>query len=57
MSAFQDHLVARSGTIVSIRFWGTSCLNRTRLLKTAIIGFWAELSASSWIDMLAGLSY
>ena len=57
MSAFHDHLVARSGTIVSIRFCGTSCLKRTRLLKTAIIGFWAELNASSWIDMLAGLSY
>src|SRR5205085_11902785 len=57
MSAFHDHFVARSGTIVSIRFCGTSCLKRTRLLKTAIIGFWAELNASSWIDMLAGLSY
>src|SRR6202022_541250 len=56
-SAFQDHLVASSDVIVSSRFCGTSCLKRTRLLKTAIIGFWAELSASSWIDMLAGLSY
>src|SRR3984893_1823904 len=57
ISAFHDHLVARSGSIVSIRFCGTSCLKRTKLLKTAIIGFWAELNASSWIDMLAGLSY
>src|SRR5467141_2602505 len=56
-SAFHDHLVARSGSIVSIRFCGTSGLKRTKLLKTAIIGFWAELNASSWIDMLAGLSY
>src|ERR1700736_830320 len=57
ISAFHDHLVARSGSIVSIRFCATSCLKRTKLLKTAIIGFWAELNASSWIDMLAGLSY
>src|SRR5438270_4425614 len=57
ISASHDHLVARSGSIVSIRFCGTSCLKRTKLLKTAIIGFWAELNASSWIDMLAGLSY
>jgi hypothetical protein len=46
-SAFQDHLVASSDVIVSSRFCGTSCLKRTRLLKTAIIAFWAELSASS----------
>ena len=57
ISAFHDHLVARSGTIVSIRFCATCWSNRTRLLNTAIIGFWAELNASSWIDMLAGLSY
>src|SRR5215831_10413553 len=57
ISEFHDHLVAKSGSIVSIRFCATSCLKRTRLLKTAIIGFWAELNASSWIDMLAGLSY
>src|SRR5438270_12340710 len=57
ISAFHDHLLARSGSIVSIRFCGTSCLKRTKLLKIAIIGFWAELNASSWIDMLAGLTY
>src|SRR5580704_17870208 len=28
----------------------------TRLLKTAIIGIWEKTVASSWIDMLAGLS-
>jgi hypothetical protein len=31
-------------------------LNNTRLLKTPIIGATVEIVASSWIDMLAGLS-
>src|SRR5207248_11630358 len=30
ISALHDHLVARSGSIGSIRFWGTSCLIRTK---------------------------
>ena len=38
------------------RFCFSSCLNNTRLLKTPIIGATVEIVASSWIDMLAGLS-
>src|SRR5712671_5978740 len=55
-SSFQDQLVAKSGTIDAILFCGTSCLNMTRLLNTPIIGLWVAAVASSWIDMLAGLS-
>ena len=34
-----------------------SCwLNSTRLLNTAMVGATVEIVASSWIDMLAGLS-
>src|SRR6266481_1710110 len=55
-SSLHDQLVARSGTTDCREFRGTSCLNMTRLLKTPIIGRWAKTVASSWIDMLAGLS-
>jgi hypothetical protein len=51
-----DQSVARSGTIDWKPLCGTSCLYVTRLLKTPIIGPWAAIVASSWIDMLAGLS-
>src|SRR6266436_1143529 len=55
-SSFHDHPVARSGTIELRLFCGTCWSNKTRLLKTAIIGRVATGVASSWIDMLAGLS-
>src|SRR6266478_2059950 len=55
-SSLHDQLTARSGTIDSMLFCATSCLYITRLLKTPIIGRLAAAVASSWIDMLAGLS-
>ena len=51
-----DQLSASSGWMNSGRFCFSSCLNNTRLLKTPIIGATVEIVASSWIDMLAGLS-
>src|SRR6516165_12240243 len=56
LSSSHDESLARSGTIDCRLFCGTSCLYRTRLLKTSIIGTTVEYVASSWIDMLAGLS-
>src|SRR5207302_5411560 len=56
LSSSHDHSLARSGTIDSRLESGTSCLYMTRLLKTPIIGPRAAKVASSWIDMLAGLS-
>src|SRR5713226_4610885 len=56
LSSSHDHWLARSGTIESRLEYGTSCLYMTRLLKTPIIGPSAAKVASSWIDMLAGLS-
>src|SRR6516225_791851 len=55
-SSSHDQLSASSGWINSGRFCLSSCLNKTRLLKTPIIGATVEIVASSWIDMLAGLS-
>src|SRR5262249_23654370 len=55
-SSFQNQLVARSGTIDSALFCGTSCLNTTRLLKTPDIGRLTAWVDSSSSDMLAGLS-
>src|SRR5438132_4082592 len=55
-SSFHDQPVARSGTIEPRLFCGTCSSNRTRLLTTAITGRVATGVASSWIDMLAGLS-
>src|ERR1700756_2727187 len=55
-SSFQDHPVARSGTIDSRLFCLTCWSYMTRLLKTPIIGRSETIVASSWIDMLAGLS-
>ena len=55
-SSFHDHPVARSGTIDARLFCGTCWSNITRLLKTPIIGRSETIVASSWIDMLAGLS-
>jgi len=55
-SSFHDQLVARSGTIDCRLFCGTCWSYMTRLLKTPIIGTTVEYVASSWIDMLAGLS-
>src|SRR5882757_7116480 len=51
-----DHSLARSGTIDCRPLCGTSCLYITRLLNTPIAGPWPAIVASSWIDMLAGLS-
>src|SRR6266436_9272489 len=56
LSSSQDHSVARSGTIDCSPLCGTSCLYIARLLKTPIMGPSAAMVASSWIDMLAGLS-
>src|SRR6202030_3175658 len=55
-SSFDDQPVARSGTIESRLFCLTCWSNMTRLLKTPIIGRSETIVASSWIDMLAGLS-
>src|ERR1700756_3448719 len=55
-SSFHDQPVAKSGTIDCRLFCGTCWSNITRLLKTPIIGPSAKTVASSWIDMLAGLS-
>ena len=56
-SSLHDQLVAKSGTIDFMLFWGSSCLYMTRLLNTPIIGTTVEYVASSRIDMLAGLSW
>src|SRR5215470_15552268 len=55
-SSLHDQPVARSGTIESRLFCFMCWSNRTRLLNTPIIGPSATNVASSWIDMLAGLS-
>src|SRR5215813_2771658 len=55
-SSLQDQPVARSGTIVPRLLCLACWSNITRLLKTPIIGRSAMMVASSWIDMLAGLS-
>src|SRR6516165_3273223 len=56
LSSSHDESLARSGTIDCRLFCGTSCLYKTRLLKTATIGPSPAAVVSSWIDMLAGLS-
>jgi hypothetical protein len=56
LSSSQDHSLARSGTIDCMPLCGTSCLYKTRLLKTPIAGPWPAAVVSSWIDTLAGLS-
>src|ERR1700724_2220867 len=56
LSSSHDHSLARSGTIDCRPLCGTSCLYITRLLNTPIAGPWPAIVASSWIDMLAGLS-
>src|SRR5262249_19936783 len=55
-AASHDHSVARSGTTDFNPLCGTCWSYMTRLLKTPIIGPWPAMVASSWIDMLAGLS-
>src|SRR6516225_7756630 len=55
-SSFHDQSVARSGTIDVRLFCRTCWSNITRLLNTPIIGRSEMIVASSWIDMLAGLS-
>src|SRR6516164_6148258 len=55
-SSFHDQPVARSGTIELRLFCFTCWSNMTRLLKTPIIGRSEMIVASSWIDILAGLS-
>src|SRR5216684_898606 len=56
LSSSHDHSVARSGTIEFRLVCATCWSYMTRLLKTPIIGPWDARVASSWIDMLAGLS-
>src|SRR5262252_4823107 len=56
LSAFQDQLSARSGTMLLGLFCFSFGLNITKLLNTPIIGIEVEMVASSWIDMLGGLS-
>src|SRR5450759_5438984 len=46
-SAFQDQLVARSGTMESRLFCATSCLYTTKLLNTPMNGILVEKVASS----------
>src|SRR6185437_11602274 len=56
LSAFQAQLSARSGTIWSglLTFsWGSKT---TRLLNTAMKGWFTEIVVSSWIEALGGLS-
>src|SRR5580700_1318334 len=55
-SSLQRHSVASSGTIDSGVFCGSSCLQKTRLLNTPIVGRLPATVDSSSIDMLAGLS-
>src|SRR5580692_2095157 len=55
-SSLHDQPVARSGSTDWRLFCGTCWSNMTRLLNTPIIGHSAKTVASSWIDMLAGLS-
>src|SRR6202040_433406 len=56
LSSSHDHSLARSGTIVLMLVCALCWSYMTRLLKTPIIGPWPAMVASSWIDMLAGLS-
>src|SRR5262249_19006938 len=55
-SSFQFQPVASSGTIACMLFFGSSCLNRTRLLKIPMPGRLAATVDSSCTDRLAGLS-
>ena len=55
-AASHDQSVAKSGTIEASPLRGTAWSYMTRLLKTPIIGPCPAMVASSWIDMLAGLS-
>jgi hypothetical protein len=55
-SSSQAQSVASSGRIAARLFTGTCWSNSTRLLNTAMTGRSANTVASSWIDMLAGLS-
>ncbi len=55
-SSFQLQLVASSGRIVARVFCLMCWSYSTRLLNTPIIGMIVDQVASSWIDMLAGLS-
>jgi hypothetical protein len=56
LSSSHDHSLARSGTIVLMLVCAMCWSYMTRLLKTPIIGPCPAMVASSWIDMLAGLS-
>src|SRR6185312_14615430 len=56
LAASHDHSVARSGTTDLRPLCATCWSYMTRLLKTPIIGPCPAMVASSWIDMLAGLS-
>src|SRR5215468_5738553 len=56
LSALHDQPSARSGTMLLNLFCFSFGSNITRLLNTPIIGIDVEMVASSWIDMLGGLS-
>src|SRR5437868_598357 len=56
LSSSHDHSLARSGTIVLMLVCAICWSYMTKLLKTPIIGPCPAMVASSWIDMLAGLS-
>ncbi len=54
-SSFQDHSVARSGTMVSRLFRSLCWSYMTRLLKTAMYGITVEEVASSWMEPEGGV--
>src|ERR1700722_16385067 len=55
-SVLYDQLSARSGTIWSGLFTFSLGSNTTRLLNTAMNGWFTEIVDSSWIEALGGLS-
>ena len=54
--ASHDQLSARSGTILSGLFFFSFGSNTTRLLNTAMKGWFTEIVASSWIEAEGGFS-
>ena len=56
LSSFHDQLSARSGTIWSGLLTFSLGSKSTRLLNTAMNGWFTEIVASSWIEALGGLS-
>src|ERR1700741_4813504 len=56
LSAFHVQLSARSGTILSGLLTFSLGSKTTRLLNTAMNGWFTEIVDSSWIEALGGLS-